>query len=131
MSSYFHRFISLVLLAATVAFPAAGATPRVLYVGDSWTAYPWLQSPPALRQVFNEPGVGLGAYEEDGSIALLRATALEWNNPVALQAITDQLAAKPTIDTIHISIGGNDILLGWKHSFTAEQTTALVLTTQN
>jgi hypothetical protein len=121
--SFLAAVTALVLLSAGVGH---AATQRILYVGDSWTAYPWAQDPPALRTVLQRPEVGLGQYEENGAIVLYQATAAGWDAPDPLNQIALQIAANPTIDIIHLSLGGNDINLTWKASFTPEQTTALI-----
>ncbi|HNR29654.1 MAG TPA: hypothetical protein PKI11_02080, partial [Candidatus Hydrogenedentes bacterium] len=87
-----RRFLSAGLLCAALwclAAAAHAAIPRILYVGDSWTYAPWNQSPKALRHVLQQ--VGLGDYEENGELALLRATAADWNAPDVLNAITQKL----------------------------------------
>ena len=121
-------WVICVLAAAALALAAPGhaAIQRILYVGDSWTAYPWAQSPPALRTVLQNPQVNLGQYEENGNIALYQATAAGWDAPDPLNQIAAQIAANPTIDIIHMSLGGNDINLNWKITYTPEQTAALV-----
>jgi len=112
---------ALLLAALVLALPALAQTPRILYVGDSWTAYPWSQqSPPALREVLARPEVGLGAYVEDGSIALLQPTAAGWNTPESKAAIAGKLTEFPTIDTVHLSLGGNDVNLGLGGNFSPE-----------
>src|SRR5436190_481698 len=93
--------IVLFLCAFLLAAPGHAAIQRILYVGDSWTAYPWLQDPPALRTVLQKPEIGLGQYEENGAIALYQATAATWDAPDPLNQIALQITANPTIDIIH------------------------------
>jgi len=106
------RLLLIPGLLAVWSLAAAAATPRILYVGDSWTAYPWQQDPPALRDALDE--YGLGQYEENGDLALYRATAADWDTADPLAQITAKLVQYPTIDIIHISLGGNDINMGWR-----------------
>lgn len=103
---------------------------RILYVGDSWTHYPWaLQNPPALRAVLARPEIGLGDYIEDGSIALAQPTASGWNTPQYRDLIIQKLAENPTIDIVHISLGGNDLNLGIGGNFSASHIENLNSTT--
>ncbi|HNT87198.1 MAG TPA: hypothetical protein PKL84_04975, partial [Candidatus Hydrogenedentes bacterium] len=112
-----------------LAAAAHAAIPRILYVGDSWTYAPWNQSPKALRHVLQQ--VGLGDYEENGELALLRATAADWNAPDVLNAITQKLNQYPTIDTVHISLGGNDLNVGVQGNFSSGHIDNLITQTMN
>lgn len=115
--------------AAAVAgcvFLAAGAgycdVARVLDIGDSWVFFPYaLQSPPALEEVLARPEFNLGQYREDGSIGLTNIFAEGWDTPEQLQKVADRLAALPSLDICHVSIGGNDFVHGWKQFMTPEQ----------
>ncbi|HOK09665.1 MAG TPA: proprotein convertase P-domain-containing protein [Candidatus Hydrogenedens sp.] len=104
--------------------------PRILYVGDSWTYYPWaLQDPPALRSVLLRPEMVQqlgGRYIEVGDIALHGATAGDWDTDNLKAEITQKLNEYPTIDIVHISLGGNDINVGWKYHYSWEQTNAVI-----
>ncbi|MBI1318892.1 MAG: hypothetical protein GC168_08070 [Candidatus Hydrogenedens sp.] len=114
-------FLLGLLVLGAFAVPSFAETPRILYVGDSWTYYPWaLQDPPALREVLARPEVGLGEYVEDGSIALLQPTAAGWDTPESKAAIAQKLTENPTIDTVHLSLGGNDVNLGLGGNFSPE-----------
>jgi hypothetical protein len=109
------------------AAAASAATPRILYVGDSWTYYPWAeQSPPALRSVLARPEIGLGAFEEVGDLALASPTAEGWNTPDLLGRITQKLNEFPTIDIVHISLGGNDLNLRYRWSTSEAEKEALL-----
>ena len=111
---------------------AQAAIPRILYVGDSWTQYPWSQEPPALREVLSREyviaAVG-GEYEEVGDIALHGATAADWDTPSLKQEITDKLNEYPTIDTVHMSLGGNDLNMWVAGDFSSGHINSLVDTT--
>jgi lysophospholipase L1-like esterase len=117
------------------ALSAPAATPRILYVGDSWTYYPWAeQSPPALGSVLSRPDIVSaigGEYSEVGDIALHGATAAQWDTPELKAEITQKLGEYPSIDVVHISLGGNDVNLGWKITHSPEQTAALLSETVN
>lgn len=123
-------FVSLFIL---LCAPSQAAIPRILYVGDSWTYYPWAeQDPPALRSVLLRSDIATaigGEYTEVGDIALHGATAEQWDSDSLKAEITQKLSEYPTIDIVHISLGGNDVNLNWRASFTQEQTDALMAAT--
>ncbi|HOQ33620.1 MAG TPA: hypothetical protein PLA12_14100, partial [Candidatus Hydrogenedens sp.] len=76
------KVIGLFVFLSFYSFCVFSDIPRILYVGDSWTYYPWaLQDPPALRSVLLRPEVVQqigGRYVEIGDIALHGATAADW-----------------------------------------------------
>lgn len=114
------RLCACVLLLAT--FAAQGQTPRVLVVGDSWAAEMWEDG--SHRQVFDANGLAgiaaLGATTtESGS------TAAQWTGAERLQRIADALAANPSIDTVQLTLGGNDFLDAWSTALAPEQVEVL------
>ncbi len=120
-------FTGMGLAAVMLAFGAAAATPRILYVGDSWTYYPWvLQSPPALREALAQPEYGLEDYEENGDLALATTAAEAWNTSDYKGLITAKLEEYPTLDIIHLSLGGNDLNSRWELGDDAETTQELL-----
>lgn len=84
---------------------AQAQTPRILVVGDSWTP----AMPSRIQSVLN--GLGLGEYTAvGGSTTLGGTTAAQWASPSYLALITQELTDHPTIDIVHLSMGGNDML---------------------
>ena len=82
-------------------------TPRILLVGDSWAAQVWEAR--AFQTALQN--LDLGQWEERGDLtAIGGTTAAQWATPPFLQLISQELAANPTIDIIHLSVGGNDFL---------------------
>lgn len=108
------------LLLATAT--AQAQTPRVLVVGDSWAAEMWEDG--SHRQVFDANGLGsiaaVGATTtESGS------TAAQWTGAERLQRIADALAANPSIDTVQLTLGGNDFLDSWSTAMPPAEVDAL------
>ncbi|MEO1085111.1 MAG: SGNH/GDSL hydrolase family protein [Acidobacteriota bacterium] len=101
--------LSLPLQAQPMLDGAAGATERVLLVGDSWTEFMWVNR--TMRDVFADNGRP-DIVEVGGPTTISGSTAAEWSQPSNLQLITDALAASPTIDIVQLTIGGNDFLDG-------------------
>jgi len=89
---------------------------RILIVGDSWAA-----SIAAIHHDPAPPGFGsldavlqnnkLGGYESAGGpTAWGGRKASDWIKPQNLELIAKQLKENPTIDIVHLIIGGNDFL---------------------
>ncbi|MEP6880677.1 MAG: hypothetical protein ABI866_01725 [Dokdonella sp.] len=100
-------------------------TPRVLLAGDSWAQYMWDDD--AHNTIFDKFGMAdheavsrsLGSNPGSGysgpEYAISGSEAREWvdtaHYPWVANVVT-ALQAKPTIDTVMLSIGGNDVLAG-------------------
>lgn len=109
----FTTFGVLMLLSSTVF-----SQPRVLLVGDSWAAQQW--SDGVHNAVFDV--MGFADTEALGDTTTTSgSTAAEWNTPTNLQRITDALAANPSIDTVQITLGGNDFLDQWNTGMSQQE----------
>ncbi|MEM7588078.1 MAG: Calx-beta domain-containing protein [Acidobacteriota bacterium] len=104
--SFFRAVLALVML---LTASSAGAQTRVLLVGDSWAEFMWQFR--TLRGVFAANGRP-DILERGTQTALGGTTAAEWRQPASLQLIRSELDSNPTIDTVQITIGGNDFLAG-------------------
>lgn len=104
-----HRQVMLgVLLLA--AQPLWAQTARVLLVGDSWAEQQWQDGVHALVFAAN----GAGQYGVVGDTTTESgSTAAEWATPAWLQRIGQALDENPGIDTVQLTIGGNDFLDAW------------------
>ncbi|MFK8011235.1 MAG: GDSL-type esterase/lipase family protein [Marinicellaceae bacterium] len=97
-------------------------TPKVLIVGDSWAAQQWSDN--VHNAVFDVNGYP--QFEAFGAnVAISGSTAAEWVVPSELQKITDALNANPTIDTVQLTLGGNDFLDQWDTGMMPMQVTAI------
>lgn len=118
---------AVLLLLGTLSHEAAAQTKRILLVGDSWAQQTWDNNawPPVLSTY------GLSQWGVEGSTtAIGGTTAAVWTDPPALALIANAIAANPTIDIIHLSIGGNDMLAGqslggWHTGLSPAQESAL------
>ena len=119
---------SMVLLAVLV-FALTGVTAshaqtaRVLLVGDSWADQQWIDGSHA--RVFAANGLAdflimNPSTTESGS------TAEDWTAPARLHLIADALTANPDIDTVQLTLGGNDFLDAWNMQMSAEDEAALM-----
>ncbi len=99
--------------------------PRVLLAGDSWTQYMWDDD--AHNEIFDKFGMAdhlvvsrsLGSNPGAGysgpEYAISGSEAREWvdtTNYPWIANVVAELQAKPSIDTVMLSIGGNDVLAG-------------------
>ena len=100
-------------------------TPRVLLAGDSWAQYMWDDD--AHNTIFDKFGMAdhlavsrsLGSNPGSGysgpEYAISGSEAREWvdtmHYPWVANVVT-ALQAQPTIDTVMLSVGGNDVLAG-------------------
>ncbi len=107
--------LTLLLLFSTAA---VAQTNRVLLIGDSWAEQQWNDQTHAnvlLANGFDQYAVVGGATTISGS------TAAEWTAPDRLQLIQDVLLNNPDIDTVQLTVGGNDFLDDWRADLTAQQ----------
>lgn len=99
-------FLALVLLAASYASPAR-AEARVLIVGDSWAQGIWVGG-------LMDKALAAAGFEDVSSVgeacALGGTRADQWVRPEYQQKIQQTLADHPTVDMVHLIIGGNDVL---------------------
>lgn len=111
-SSCFRKsmLITLTVVAAFwVSLSAHAQTERMLVVGDSWAAGTFGFEVPKL--VFDDAGLS-GVIAVGGKTALSGSRADQWasNHEGKLDILAAELEAYPTIDMVHLSIGGNDFL---------------------
>ncbi len=110
-----------ILLACTglaMLFPLAleaQSTTRVLIVGDSWAEEQWEDGSHAY--VFAQNGLDeFGIYGE--STTESGSTAENWKQGSYLQLIEQALDTYPDIDTVQLTVGGNDFLDVWHTGMT-------------
>ena len=112
-----NRWIPFLAIVFATAVPVAGQAPvkRILIVGDSWAASITAEN----RDGFPSPDVfddalkanGLGAYETQGKVTAWGGRkASDWAKPEHLAQIREELERFPSIDIVHLIIGGNDYL---------------------
>lgn len=82
---------------------------RVLMIGDSWTDI--MDEDDALERAFTRAGYD-GVLEKGDNTAIGGTTASYWAQSTQLDVIESELVNNPTIDMVHLSMGGNDFLAG-------------------
>ncbi len=99
---------ALVFLAgAGLCLPAQGADIRILIVGDSWAndIRVWHSMEAAFRKA------GMASFGIAGATTAVGGSeAAQWATKEYQDKIAAELAAHPTIDTVHLIIGGNDLI---------------------
>jgi len=95
------------LLLALAASSAGAQESRILLVGDSWVDQAFAAGAFDIA-LQNE---GLGQFSSEGAVtAIGGTTAAQWATAPFLALIDGELATHPTIDIVHLSVGGNDFL---------------------
>ena len=113
--------LSLLALLAT-SLPALAQSPRVLIVGDSWAEEMWLDGSHEVVFASN----GFSRYSALGTTTTESGTtAAQWSQAGKLQSIADALLANPSIDTVQLTVGGNDFLDVWSTALSAPQVESL------
>lgn len=103
----------LVLLFSSVA--EAQTVTRVLIVGDSWAEEQWDDGSHAYVFAQNDLS-DFGIYGE--STTESGSTAFDWKQAEYLQLVDQALDTYPDIDTVQLTVGGNDFLNVWHTGMT-------------
>ncbi len=100
--------------------------PRILCVGDSWAAFVQLFRCFDVALPDYPDMAGFGQRGERTSLVGVRAS--EFDSPAFLDAVRDELLSYPTIDIVHLSLGGNDFIMDsdWTPSMPPEQLQAFI-----
>ncbi len=117
--------IILALVAGLLLWPivSQAQVTRFLVVGDSWAEEQWLDG--SHQRVFNNNS--LAAVGVTGELTTTSgSTAAEWVMPENLDRIGAALAQYPHIDTVQLTVGGNDFLDTWNTGFSPGQFEALI-----
>lgn len=97
--------------------------PKVLLVGDSWAFF--MSVDQTINNAFRKWGHSNYRYLTNAVIAENGAETDDFQRPDKRRVIDSLIQAYPSIEVIHLSIGGNDYLGDWKVSNTPGQTDTL------
>ena len=117
------KFILFVLF---IGLPAFAQTDKVLLVGDSWAQQQY--SDDIHNAVFDVNGytnIRILQNADATAVVIDGTTAGDWVVPSELQKITDALINNPSVDTVQLTLGGNDFLDNWNTSMTMMEVDAL------
>ncbi len=115
MTKHVLTLSALIYCVVSSAIAENAREKRILIVGDSWAASITAEN----RDGFPAPDVfddalvanGLGAFETQGKVTAWGGRkASDWAKPKHLDEIRAELRNYPTIDFVHLIIGGNDYL---------------------
>lgn len=102
---------------------AHGQVTRLLIVGDSWAEEQW-QDGSHVRVLSANGLAGVGVSGELTTTS--GSTAADWVMPANLGRIAQALDQYPHIDTVQLTVGGNDFLDFWNTGFTPDQFQQLI-----
>ncbi len=97
--------------------------PKVLLIGDSWAFF--MSVDMTINRALEKWGHSNYTYVTNAILAENGAETDDFLKPEKQDEILAQLQANPSIEVIHVSIGGNDILGDWNVNFTQGQTDTL------
>ncbi len=111
----------IALIVGSPVWAGTADVPRILLVGDSWGAFmQLLRSIDAARGDFGWTGIG----QRGDRTTTVGARAFPYYDPGRqwLERIPEELADYPTIDIVHLSLGGNDFVLdtSWNPGMTEQ-----------
>src|SRR5687768_14482804 len=87
------------------------AVPKVLLVGDSWAAY--MHTDRTINDVLKTWGHSNYKYVSNSTLSVNGADTKDFVQQSKLDEILNQLTLNPSIEVVHLSIGGNDFLGDW------------------
>jgi hypothetical protein len=97
--------------------------PRVLLIGDSWAFF--MNADQTFNNIFTKWGFSNYKFVSNGTIAENGAQTDDFLTSTKLDEIKTQLNQNPSIEVVHVSIGGNDVLGEWAVSWSQAQTDSL------
>jgi hypothetical protein len=118
-------FILVSLLANQTSFTQCSETdePKVLLVGDSWAFFMTVDG--TINNVFEKWGHSDKTFYSNITIAENGAETDDFLTAAKQDEIVARLNEFPSIEVVHLSIGGNDVLGDWHISFTPQQNDSL------
>ncbi len=113
-------FISLILSSTYFSFSQCNDDERkMLVLGDSWAFFSWSNN--SYNENFNRFGLSDKKAYSTGTLSVNGTQADNFFTPSRIQELTDALNDNPSIEYIHFSLGGNDILGTYHINNTAAQ----------
>lgn len=97
--------------------------PKVLLVGDSWAWF--MNTDGTFNTVLKNWGFSNYKFISNSTLAVNGAQTDDFIKPAAEAEIQNQLNLNPSIEVVHLSIGGNDFLGDWNRNMTQGQTDTL------
>jgi GDSL-like Lipase/Acylhydrolase family/Secretion system C-terminal sorting domain len=98
--------------------------PRILLLGDSWAQF--MNTDNTLNTALNRWGHSNATFYSNSVLSVNGTQTSDFLTPAKLSEIQSRLAQFPSIDFVHLSLGGNDVLGNWDTTYTAQQTDSLL-----
>lgn len=96
---------------------------EVMLVGDSWAFFMGVDQ--TINDVFEQWGHSDKKFFTNLTLAENGAETVDFLQQGKQDEIEQQLIDKPSIDIVHLSIGGNDVLGSWNTNMTQSQTDSI------
>lgn len=97
---------------------------KVMLVGDSWAFFMGVDQ--TINTIFDRWGHSNYTFYTNAILSENGAETVDFMQPVKQDEIQAQLDARPEIEAVHLSLGGNDVLGDWNINFTQFQTDSLM-----
>jgi hypothetical protein len=126
--------LSAIIFFSTVAASAQNCnnnpTPKILLIGDSWANFMHLNQ--SVQDALNNYGFSDLGQLSDNNLTFAGARTTDFlNDTTKLNDLRDEILANPTLEYVHLSIGGNDVIYTWDVNYTQQQTDVLFDTVYN
>ncbi len=97
---------------------------RVLLMGDSWAAM--MGTDNSINSAFTTWGHSNFKFYTNAVLSENGTETVDFIQPSRLNEIQTQHLARPTIDFVHMSLGGNDVLGQWNKNWSQAKTDSLL-----
>lgn len=118
---------SLIFLSSITAYSQNcnnNLTPKILLIGDSWANFMHLNQ--SVQDALNNYGFSDLGQLSDNNLTFAGARTTDFiNDSAKLNDLRDEIVSNPTLEYVHLSIGGNDVIYTWDLNFTQQQTDVL------
>jgi hypothetical protein len=121
-----YNLIGLFLLINGYCFAQCAEPPveRVMLIGDSWAAM--MGTDNTINSVLQTWGHSGYKFYTNSTLSENGTRTTDFIQPARLTEIQNQLIARPTIDFVHVSLGGNDVLNQWHKTWSQAKTDSLL-----
>jgi len=92
---------------------------KIFLVGDSWATFMWYDG--TLKTVAQDWGHSNVDYYTHLTLNEAGSQTDDFLKPEKIAKLTQELAERPELKVVHLSVAGNDFLGSWKASFSQEQ----------
>jgi len=115
----FNIFFVFLLSSSLYAQCTENVQKKMFLVGDSWATFMWFDG--TLSTVAKDWGHSDVDYYTHLTLNEAGSQTDDFLKPEKISKLTQELAARPELKVVHLSVAGNDFLGNWKKSFTQDQ----------